>query len=255
MANSAGIYLQLDGQILLLCDQSWGQVPNGIGIAKFTETAARLGLAAGDCISSSNGCLQFGQQWIKIAETENQPLSSGRKLEPDNWRKGILALRGRESGLAPLVWEPEKTPLCTLAGPRLELLCQGLKQGNKEAVEEGVKGLLGLGPGLTPSADDVLCGMMYGLLRSDETMAQTLKAAVCAYADSRTNAVSAAYLKAIAQGEYFSRMDNVWRFFTGQGQACLNALLEVGSSSGADMLLGLCLAGKLSMETEEWTDG
>ena len=45
MVNSAGIYLQLDGQILLLCHSRWGQVPIGIGMGEFdafARTASHL---------------------------------------------------------------------------------------------------------------------------------------------------------------------------------------------------------------------
>jgi len=243
MANSAGIYLQLDGQILLLCDESWGRVPNGIGIGNFGDTAKKLSLAPGDAVFCTDGHLLFGERWIKIAETEEPTPAYGPKVEPAAWQAGLHALRFREKGLAPLAWAPEKTPLCALASPRLEGLCRGLLEGDTAAIDEAVQSLLGLGPGLTPSADDVLCGLLYGLLRSDEKRAKPLCDCVCRHADQRTNAVSAAYLKAIAQGEWFSRMDGVWRFFTGRGPDRLDALLEVGSSSGGDMLLGLLLAG------------
>ncbi len=47
---------------------------------------------------------------------------------------------------------------------RLARLRDGLAHNDAEAVPAEVKSLLGLGIGLTPSADDVLCGMTYTLL-------------------------------------------------------------------------------------------
>lgn len=266
MANSAGIYLQLDGQILLLCDKKWGQVPIGIGVESFPEIAALLALAPGDLVCSRDGGLQFCEQWIKIAEIEDCAPCYGPEVDLSHWRSGVTALRDREKGLAPLascLLEGDASrknwnPWCDLACPRLESLCRGIREGDAAAIGGAVEALLGLGPGLTPSADDVLCGLMYGLQRSpaaDRIGVKTLKNAVCHYADRCTHPVSAAYLKAVAQGDCFSRMDKVWQFLTGQGPDCLAKLLEVGSSSGSEMLLGLSLAGKLLLRMEEWTDG
>ena len=253
MANSAGIYLRLEGKILLLCDKAWGQVPIGIGIPDFAENAKTLALRPGDPVQSREGCLHFAAGWIKIAETGNEAPSYGRKAEKEALQRGFEALRGRETGLAPLVWQKNRNPLCTLAAPRLEKLFRSLREEDASGIDAGVESLLGLGPGLTPSADDVLCGLLYGLQRSIAKKAVTcLKNAVRKHS-GRTHPVSAAYLHAIAEGEFFSRMDGVWQYLTGEGPDCLEALLEVGSSSGADMLLGLLLAGTL-LRMEEWTN-
>lgn len=255
MANSAGIYLQLDGKILLLCDRIWGQVPIGVGIPDFTEKAKNLALMPGDPVQSRDGGLHFAAGWIKIAETETVG-SYGREAAEECLRKGFDALRNRETGLAPVTWQKERNPLCTLAAPRLENLFRALREEDDSGTDAAVKSLLGLGPGLTPSADDVLCGLLYGLQRSPAAEKRgifCLKNAVRNHS-GRTHPVSAAYLNAIAEGESFSRMDGVWRYLTGEGPDCLDALLEVGSSSGADMLLGLLLAGTL-LRMEDWTNG
>jgi len=256
MANSAGIYLELDGRILLVCDESWGQVPIGIGIPDFPETAKELALTPGDPVCCERGRLHFSERWIKITEIKTAASSYGREGAEESLRRGFAVLRGRETGLAPVTWQRERNPLCTLAAPRLEKLLRGIRESDAAAVDTAVESLLGLGPGLTPSADDVLCGLMYGLLRSPmaESVAMaSLKNAVCKHV-GRTHPVSGAYLTAMAEGEFFSRMDGAWQYLTGEGPDCLETLLEVGSSSGADMLLGLLLAGTL-LRMEEWTYG
>lgn len=258
MANSAGIYLQLDGQILLLCDEKWGCVPIGIGIPHFAETAKQLALSVGEQVKSGNCSLHLGGRRITITKMNWKRTADGDKRTLLLLSGGIDALRHRDKGLAPLAaWllegeasEENWNPWCRMACPRLENLCRGLQTGNAAAVELCVEALLGLGPGLTPSADDVLCGLLYGLRQGDNPSANLLRQAVCAHADSRTHPVSAAYLKAIADGEVFSRLEDAWLGRAGS----LEALLEVGSSSGADMLLGLCLAETLRTEMEEKSD-
>ena len=115
-------------------------------------------------------------------------------------------------------------------------------------------GLLGLGPGLTPSGDDTLCGLLYGLLRSsygERAIMKTLAQVICREADGRTHPVSAAYLKAIAEGAFFGRLEEAWGSITGRRESDFDGILEVGSSSGGDLLLGLLLAGKIDLEREE----
>lgn len=265
MANSAGIYLRFGGQLLLLCDKRWGQVPIGIGIADFAQNTKALALSAGDPAACREGNLHFLRGWIKITEIRVTSAAPG-EVSPSRLQEGVRSLRGREKGLAPLASRlledasPEEkwNSWCSLACPQLENLLRGIGDGDAAAIHAAVTRLLGLGPGLTPSADDILCGMLYALLRSpaaDLPSVRTLKDAICQEADSRTHPVSAAYLKAIAQGEYFSRMEDVWLSLTNRGDAYFDALLEVGSCSGADMLLGLLLAGKLLTRMEEGING
>ena len=261
MANSAGIYLELDGKILLLCDEGWGAVPNGIGLPDYKKTASVLALKAGEEVFCRDGCLHFGKNWIKIAKRSDPAPAVGTRVCRLRWQEGLEALRGREKGLAPLAaalldGAPERgEPLWALALPRLKELERGLLAGDESAVEQAAVSLLGLGPGLTPSGDDVLCGLLRGLQGSPrEKNARILAEAVCREA-GRTHPVSAGYLQAIAGGEAFDRLDRAWAYLTGQGEACLEALLEVGSSSGGDLLLGLLLAGKICLKREAWTDG
>ena len=58
----------------------------------------------------------------------------------------------------------------------------------------------------------------------------------------RTNRVSAAYLKAVLNGAYFERMENVWRGLTKEVPLDISALTNIGGSSGGEMLLGMLLA-------------
>lgn len=265
MANSAGIYLELGEKLLLLCDEGWGTVPNGIGMAKFTDFAKEFALQPGDPVACRDGCLHFGPRWIKIAEKKEPAPEFGPRICREHWQAGLCALAGREKGLAPLAeplltgkGEKGRNPLCSLALPRLEMLAAGLLGQNPASLEEGVKGLLGLGPGLTPSGDDVLCGLLCGLLRSplgDSGPVRALAGAVCREAQGRTHPVSTAFLQAAAGGASFGRLERAWSYLTGRGPECLKELLEVGSSSGGDCLLGLLLAGKICMERMDEGDG
>lgn len=262
MANSAGIYLDLEGQIILVCDERWGLTPIGVSLPDYEKTVKKWNITPGDGAACRNGCLQLGGRWIMIEQIET-PCASPAPVSLRRWQEGLEALRGVRTGLAPLALRlmgeaPEQeNPWCALAAPRLEALCRAIPAGAAAAVETAAAGLLGLGPGLTPSADDVLCGMLYGLLRGGaaETRGVRALAEAVRLGSDRTHPVSTAYLRAIAAGAPFGRMEEAWLALTDRGPACFDRLLEVGSSSGADMLLGLLLAGKLLLRMEEWIDG
>lgn len=264
MVNSAGVYLELDGQQILLCDEKWGLVPIGVGLADFESLPEKLGVCLGESVSCGPNGLQFPKGWIKIEPIPSSAQKVASVAEAAI-QMGRMALLGRTKGLAPLAETllngkpaPENNPLCALALPRLDKLLAGIRDGERASVEEAVKMLLGLGPGLTPSADDVLCGMLYGLRRSvlaRDAVLETLADTVCREAKNRTHPVSAAYLQAMAEGEEFQRLEEAWLTLTGRGTEKFDRILEVGSSSGGDLLLGLLLAGKLCLEREEKADG
>jgi hypothetical protein len=61
-------------------------------------------------------------------------------------------------------------------------------------------------------------------------------------AEHRSNQISAAYLKAVAQGAPFERMERVYRGFCGEEPLKIEYLTQIGSNSGSEMLLGMLLA-------------
>ena len=150
----------------------------------------------------------------------------------------------------PLSPDAQNNPYCTRAMPILkELLC-ALSDRNSERINNAVSHLLGLGIGLTPSMDDRLLGMLYGLLRSpsQQALAAVLRQAIISHAPSRTNAISAAYLEAVASGGCFERLDHIIETLSSNSPINIAPLLEIGSSSGSEMLLGLLLATKIAMK-------
>ena len=102
--------------------------------------------------------------------------------------------------------------------------------------------LLGLGIGLTPSADDVILGMLYVFRKLRKAFPEPFnifKSSVLESCGIRTNRISSAYLKAIADGAYFERMEQVWKGLCEVMPLDVSKLTTVGSNSGAEMLLGV----------------
>jgi hypothetical protein len=152
------------------------------------------------------------------------------------------------SGIAP--------PAAIQADPMLRGITAGLhalhvtlRAGDSDAVSAALVSLLGRGPGLTPSGDDVVCGILAGLtwqVEADSLYPQlvaTLAQAVNAVAATRTNRISAALLRHAATGLlYAPAMDLGAALLAGDSAAAYDAalcLLAIGHTSGADLAVGI----------------
>ena len=136
---------------------------------------------------------------------------------------------------------PDEGLGCLVAGKHNALSAHA--QPALDAVDEWIAGhtldsraeqLIGLGPGLTPSGDDYLGGVMVALhLRQRASQASALWRWLEPRLASRTNAISAAHLAAAATGEAHEALHNVL-----SGDLDLDTLDAVGHCSGWDALAG-----------------
>jgi hypothetical protein len=106
--------------------------------------------------------------------------------------------------------------------------------------------LLGLGPGLTPAGDDLLCGLLVGLAGRPD-LRDPLAAAVLSHAARRTTFLSAELLRHAAAGLAAPAVVAVADALAGHGDdaalaRCLPRLLALGHTSGRALAQGLLLA-------------
>jgi hypothetical protein len=138
------------------------------------------------------------------------------------------------------------TPLRRLAQPRLERLADWIRvRLSRPLGAPAPVDLLGLGPGLTPSGDDLLCGALIALnaiARADaarDLHAALLRAPACA-----TSVLSWALLAAAAAGQGGEAL-HALIIAVLQDQAvdrALEALARHGHTSGWDGLAGAAIA-------------
>lgn len=107
-------------------------------------------------------------------------------------------------------------------------------------------GLLGLGPGLTPSGDDVLCGVLLGLHAIGATaIASELAGPVLSAAPLQTTPLSRAFLAASAEGEGGEALHQFIASVTSSSADALDCVVEnlgrIGHTSGWDALAGAFL--------------
>jgi hypothetical protein len=103
--------------------------------------------------------------------------------------------------------------------------------------------LVGRGPGLTPSGDDVLAGFLIGA-RAFGLDVAVLRRAALRSAPAATTALSAALLWHAARGECIDEVVGLAAALQGRGapEPALSGLLAVGHTSGAALALGLIAA-------------
>jgi Protein of unknown function (DUF2877) len=119
-----------------------------------------------------------------------------------------------------------------------------------ESPDAAVARLLGRGPGLTPTGDDVLAGALVSLLALGSPAAAALGAAVTAAAPDTTTTVSVALLRHAARGECVPQLADLLaavaeggpQVSVGALPRAAGALLAVGHCSGAGLLHGVLVA-------------
>lgn len=110
-----------------------------------------------------------------------------------------------------------------------------------------IDALIGLGPGLTPSGDDFLGGVLVALRHlGASSVTESLAAEVLARASQRTNEISRAHLAAAAGGEASAPLHGMLSSLCSPGASgmgeYLSAIDAVGHTSGWDALAGVALA-------------
>ena len=158
-------------------------------------------------------------------------------------------------GFAPLVATLARNdPVTACASPLLQLAASGivalaewLVAPGKNLPRDEAAILLGLGPGLTPSGDDLVGGAMIALHtlgRAD--MALQLARWALPLARERTGAISLAHLACAADGEGCAALHDLLNALLAADAAGIAAgvaaLAAIGHSSGWDMLAGATLA-------------
>jgi hypothetical protein len=220
---------------------------------------AGLGLYPGQPASISDRCIAIGDQ-VQLSFDRCVPWrqprwpSSRSPRELNDLGSVVarrMALESPPEGLGRVFCRPEggagETPLARIARPRLARFESWLL-GALETVSvpitaspAPVTDLIGLGPGLTPSGDDVLVGALALLDALAERQAHAaLARAVAAIPHGSTSALSECLLKTAAAGHLGADLCCVVAaVVSGAAAEAVAAIRKIGHSSGWDMMVGI----------------
>ncbi|MBB6548133.1 DUF2877 domain-containing protein [Nonomuraea rubra] len=147
---------------------------------------------------------------------------------------------------------PADPPGAGLAGNgAVAMLASSCAKGWLLGAVTAAEQLVGLGPGLTPSGDDVLAGLLVTLRRLGTAaacekavwLAGWLAATVTFDARTRTTPISATLLHCAARGEASPEVTGVLRGVAGRQalEPALRRLHRLGHTSGADLAQGIAI--------------
>lgn len=149
-------------------------------------------------------------------------------------------------GLArPALCPHAPAPLTRFARPRiaaLEAWLAAALRGEDASPEAAVQGLIGLGPGLTPSGDDVLIGVLALLQAGGETRIHADLARTIVALAALTSPLSGSFLHAAAAGHVADHLHvAATSAVAGDVGTAIASLHGIGHSSGWDMLAGIAV--------------
>jgi hypothetical protein len=238
-AFPAGLYLEirteLEPHVIAVLTGQAARLPNAMVL-----TTPLPHVAAGDEAAIGDGSIEVGSHILRARRWWNPapplgPVAPVRLAAAAPAMARICAASSRRPGLE--------------HNGAADLLAEGCAAGSLADTLIAAEQLVGLGPGLTPSGDDVLAGLLIALRHLGQAsgtsravrLADWLAAAVTFDARTRTTPISATLLHCAARGEAGAEILAVLRGIAGrQGlEPALLRLLRLGHTSGADLAWGL----------------
>lgn len=237
------------------------EIGDGPGLVVLADTGSPPvpGWEPGDTVRCEGGvlvgpggaCVAWGQALDWAPPPPPACASEAQLREAAAWLAASLPAAGRPWGLGDCCRTRWEGRLASAAAARVEALRTALQGTAGTAAPAGlaraVEALVGLGPGLTPSGDDFLAGLVFALGRSGHPAAAVLRRAIEeALERRRTTALSAHFLRWAARGVAAAdgvRLVDALLGGAAEGRAeALASVLRHGATSGSDWALGVLLA-------------
>jgi len=222
-------------RIVSLLSLSASGVPNGVRVPLRVADRPFAALRPGALATVGAREVLVGGQSYRMTRTWRTAVPSVRVC-----RQALAALAGRLADVAIGV------PL-----QRVRVLGAALAAGDPRSA---VRGLVGVGNGLTPGGDDIIAGTMVGLRASGRTvLLQQVRRALGADIAERTTAVSVDLLRLAAAGQAGTEALAVLGALHGARpgisgtshldvlDSAVDKLLSIGHTSGADLATGMLL--------------
>jgi Protein of unknown function (DUF2877) len=262
--------ITFDGTMLALLSDELPRMPNSVRLRSDVTDTLFLNLKRGMevCVGNDTLVIPACNFSFRLSDTpiwEPRPDVTAYKWNHETVAQHsrlltqFLANKQHQDGLAPLIGplfleQPlQETPLSRMAMPNLKLLAQASWQQNIAGIEEATRGLAGLGPGLTPSGDDVLGGFAAVMallsiqLSADSLSRKHIASTIASVAKPRTTKLSGILLAYASRGEVSEQLGTLLLTLMLPAEEfktvikAADHVLAFGASSGGDTLLGMLL--------------
>jgi hypothetical protein len=245
--------------LLTIASPEAGGLPNGI-LADLGPDWREVGLQSGMAVFACDATIRVPDAGLEIQFDAAARWSPRLRSSADaaatsaaRWRRRADATRaiarGRASaaGFGALLQEDvadDPVGILGVARPILSELVVALETGDRTRAAEVAARLVGLGPGLTPSGDDVLVGIEAALRALSRPSAGFLALAL-GDVEGRTTALAATLLRHAGAGEFAERLHSVLAALIGADDEAIPAAIDRavawGATSGTDCLLGVLI--------------
>lgn len=245
--------------LLTVASPDGGGLPNGI-VADLGPDWRTIGLHPGMVVCASDASIRVPDAGLEIQfdaaqrwSPRFQPSAQAADAGAERWgrrsaaTRTIARARASAGGFGALLGagvahDPARTP--DVARPIVARLVAALETGDRSLAAEVAARLIGLGPGLTPSGDDVLVGIeaaLYALARPSAGFT----ALAMDHVEGRTTALAATLLRHAGAGEFAERLHSLLAALLGPDDEAIPAAIDRavawGATSGTDCLLGVLI--------------
>jgi Protein of unknown function (DUF2877) len=236
---AAAMYVDLGDAVVAVVTRDGVRLPNAVVVPlpRSARPFSRVNAEAGVTVGGGHIVLS-GLVVRAVRDWDPRPLLP--PVDP-------LALGGRLAGFRGLVAASPARP--GLPVPRQ--FADACAKASLAAAARAADRLVGLGPGLTPSGDDLLAGTLAALrlLGGDAAFTAALADHISAVGRRRTTALSATLLRLAGQGNVAAEAGRVIKALSGQGslEEAARRLHAVGHTSGADLAQGLLIGATAAL--------
>ncbi len=206
-------------------------------------------------------CSRFDQQWDDHGWVSWRTIGVGLFVvhlsEVRSYRSDLAAIAAWDSqalrGIIGQVWRHgdvlshvSDEVLHERLQTHVRLLLRGLENQDEAVIADSLRALIGLGPGSTPTGDDLLVGLVVGLSISHPSWAKRLRRAIPLPPELArlTTIPSTVALSEAAAGRFFSLVNETVQWLGSPPSAdnsCVQGLLRRGHTSGRDTMAGIVL--------------
>ncbi|PEJ57143.1 hypothetical protein CN692_14425 [Bacillus sp. AFS002410] len=240
-----------DGELYTVACNEIDNAPNTLVID--VDCFDRMDLKIKDTIYVENQILHIANK-LSIHIVNVEQWESKLPLLPNNierlkdhlaFMKNYIDLHGKSGGIkkAPIFHTSFEKEMSKLLQERTGLLLNDLANNRMTSALQHAESLIGLGSGLTPSGDDFLVGILTILNTNSGFTNKSFCEEVVKKAKSLTNEISYMAIKKASIGKVReSLIQLIHSLINGTEEdliLSLNKVLNIGSSSGTDIALGL----------------
>jgi hypothetical protein len=259
--------------------------PNGLVLPLRAGQGPLADLQTGMAVIIERGTIYIPTPSLRLSTQNSQPWDPRPHLEPGACsperlernlerlttlitakapREGLAALASlpvEATGVSESSGDPapdDESLLLHTARRAAALFLDGVIHQNQLAMRQGASTLAGLGPGLTPSGDDLLIGFMAATsvlsapLGLNSDFYQRVHMELLTLARGRTNKLSITWMEYARQGEVAEHLGHLFHALVGENTHVLEeaalTVLKSGATSGGDLLAGIILGSRCLVE-------